>query len=446
MRAEQFSRVLIPVLVTVVVFVIAIALLTGGSSYSIHAQFSDAGQLVSGDLVTVAGHEVGSIGSIELTGNGLAKVTLDISDSSITPIRMGTLATIGQLSLTGVANRFVGLDLGGGAPIPNGGTLPVTQTRGIVDLDEVLDSLNPQVRASLQRILKTGGYFISGSTPQNLNALAHYLNPALSQTAQLTSQIATNNYALDRLVASAAKISTALNAHTQQLQGAVSSSASVLSEIAARRTALQDSLTRAPAVLKQSTHVLSDAKTTLETVNPVLRELQPVAPQLATLLRTAVPVARNAIPTVAGVEALVPGARRALDETPGVARKATPAVESLTAALKPALPILEGFRAYLPDAIAGFFEGFGGSETGYYDANGHYSRVMPVLAGNAAGLQGALSILGDTLQQIPQLGGYKTGLLARCPGGGSSPGAAGGNPWTNPDTPPNICNPADDTK
>ena len=444
MPSSEVRRLITPVLVAVVVFVLAVVLLTGGSSYSINAQFTDAGQLVSGDLVTVAGHQVGTVGSITLTRNGLADVKLDITDSSIRPIGDHTLATIGQLSLTGVANRFVGLDLGGGQAIPNGGTLPVTQTRGIVDLDQVLDALNPQVRASLKQILKTGGYFVQGSTPRDLNLLAQYLNPALSQTAQLSAQIAANNYALDRLVATAAKISTALSAHTQQLQGAVSSGATVLSEIAARRTSLEDALSRGPAVLTQSTTVLRHADTTLHIVNPVLQELEPVAPKLAELLKIAVPVAENAIPTVSGVEALVPGARRALEQTPAVAAKATPAVRSLTAALKPAIPILEGFRAYLPDAIAGFFEGFGGSETGFYDANGHYSRVLPVLSGNATGFQGALAILGDTLQTIPQLDGYRTHLLARCPGSGSAAGVAGGNPWLKPDTAPNICNPADD--
>jgi phospholipid/cholesterol/gamma-HCH transport system substrate-binding protein len=426
------------------VFLLALVLLSGGSAYVVTAQFSDAGQLVGGDVVTVAGHQVGTVGSITLTNNGLADVKLDITDSSITPIGDHTLATIGQLSLTGVANRFVGLDLGGGAPIPSGGTLPVAQTRGIVDLDQVLDDLNPQVRSSLQQILKTGGYLVQGSTPKDLNRLAQYLNPALSQTAQLSAQIASNNYALDRLVATAAQISTALSAHTSQLQGAVSSSAQVLSEIAARRSNLQDAIARAPAVLDQSVKVLRDTSTTLTVVNPVLRELEPVAPQIAQLLRVLTPVAKNAIPTVNGVEALVPGARKALDETPGIARRATPAVTSLTAALKTAMPLLEGFRAYMPDAIAGFFEGFGGSAGGYYDANGHYSRVEPVLAGNAAGLQGGLSLLGAVLQANPFTSGYRTGLLARCPGSGSPPGTAGGNPWDAPDTPPNICNPADD--
>ena len=291
---------------------VVVLLLSGGTTYVLHAEFSDAGQLVKGDLVTVAGHSVGSVGGISLSPDGLADVELDISDSSITPIRANSVATIGQLSLTGVANRFVGLTLGEGAPISSGGTLPVSQTHGVVDLDSVLDALTPRVRGALQQILETGGYLVRRPTSSDLNELAAYLNPALSQTAQLTGEIAANRYSLDRLVASTAQVSTALASGTAQLGGAVTNTARTLRDVASRRSALEDAISRAPAVLDQGTGVLRDANYTLKVLNPVLGELQPVAPRLATLLRVVVPAARNAIPAIADVQALIPGADEAL--------------------------------------------------------------------------------------------------------------------------------------
>jgi phospholipid/cholesterol/gamma-HCH transport system substrate-binding protein len=207
---QRFVRTAALVALAVAVVVVVVVLARGGSTYTLRAQFTDAGQLVNGDLVTIAGHQVGSVGGVSLSNNGLATVELDISDSSITPIRQGTIARIGQLSLTGVANRFVGLTLGTGKPIDSGGVLAPTQTRGIVDLDVLLNALTPRVRTSLKKILKTGAYFVKQPTAGQLNKAILYFNPALSQATQLGSEIVSDKFALDRLVASTANVATAL--------------------------------------------------------------------------------------------------------------------------------------------------------------------------------------------------------------------------------------------
>jgi phospholipid/cholesterol/gamma-HCH transport system substrate-binding protein len=433
--------------IAVVAVIVVIA--GAGSTYTIHAEFSDAGQLVPGDLVTVAGHQVGSVGPIRLSGNGLADVELDLSSPTVVPLREGTIATIGQLSLTGVANRFVGLSPGAGAPITSGGTLPVTQTRGIVDLDTLLDALTPRVRTSLQQVLKAGAYLVAQPTASQFNAANAYLNPAFSQSAQLGNEVVAQDAALGRLVSSTAQVADALAAQSTNLGGAVSSTAEMLRQLASQRSAIADTFVRAPAVLTQGTHVLRGVDATLSTLDPTLRNLQPVAGRLARLLRALLPATSNAIPTVAAVQTLVPSAEAALEELPAVERQATPAVKSLTRSLTLLNPILSGLRPYTPDVVAGFFNGVGGCCGGAYDANGHYLHGEITVQGGGTTLSGLLNLLGRQLGGVGPFNGERTGLLAPCPGGGNPPAADHSNPWTTPDSFKSlgsVCNPGDDQR
>jgi hypothetical protein len=132
-----------------------------------------------------------------------------------------------------------------------------------------------------------------------------------------------------------------------------------------------------------------------------------------------------------------------------VEKEATPAINSLTTAISGLTSILAGLRPYAPDLVAGLFNAFGGSTGAYYDANGHYAQISSVLSGGPVGLTGVLGLLGGISGSLPVLGGGRTGLLARCPGGASAPATAGGNPWTTPDVlaaTGTVCNPIDDQR
>ena len=429
---------------------VLIVLLGSGSTYVLHARFYDAGQLVTGDLVTIGGHHVGSVGAVSLAPDGLADIELDINDGAVTPLRSATIAQVGQLSLTGVANRFVALTPGPGRPIPDGGVLPATQTRGIVDLDVVLDAFTPSVRADLRSLVRSAAFLVSSPSARQFNAAAPYLNPALDQTTALASEVVSDRFALERLLSSTAQIAGALAARNGDLGTAVTETAAALREVAGQRSALQDAIARAPAVLRQGTTVLGHTRAALRVLTPAVRALAPDAPLLARLLRRLQPAVANAVPTIAGVQALVPGAERALRAFPPVERVATPAVRSLTAALPPITPILAGLRPYAPDAVAGFFNGVGGASAATYDANGHYLKSELTLQPSGGGsLSGLLSLLGAPTSGLGPFNGGRTGLLAPCPGGGGPPAADGSNPWISPDVlaaTGMLCSAADDQR
>lgn len=443
------TRLAVPLALIVAVAAVAFLLVRGSSTYVLHARFSDAGQLVAGDLVTVAGHQVGSVGAINLTNHGLADVQLNITDSSLTPLRRGTMATIGQTSLTGVANRFVGLSPGTGSPLPSGSVLSLSQTRGIVDLDTLLDTLTPRVRSALEGLLRSGAYLVAQPTASQLNRGFEYSNPALTQSTQLEAQLVANRNALGGLISSTAQLSGALAAHNQQLGGAVHETAAVLREIATERSALADSISRAPAVLSQSTRVLTHLGGTLRVLDPVLVHLRPAAVRLSALLQAVLPAAANAVPTLQALRNLVPGAEAALERFPAVERVATPAVESLTTLLRLISPSLSSLRPYAPDVVGGFFNGVGGSTAGLYDANGHYLHGEITVQGGGSSLTGLLNLLLGHPGPLGPFHGERTGLLSPCPGGGGPSAPDRSNPWNFPAVlpgAPKVCDPKDNQR
>jgi phospholipid/cholesterol/gamma-HCH transport system substrate-binding protein len=431
---------------------LAVVLLGGGSTYVLHADFSDAGQLVAGDRVTIGGVQVGSFGAITLTRNGLADVALDIS-SSDGPLRQGTIATIGQLSLTGVANRFVSLTPGVGAPIPSGGVLPVTQTRGIVDLDSLLNAFTPRVRSALDKVLAQGASLVAHPTASQFNRANEFLWPAASQLAALGQQVVADRPALAQVIAATGRLSTALAAPQTNLGGSITATAAVLREVASARASLDGILSRAPSVLTHAVGSLSRVRQTLAVVDPALVRLAPVAKRLPALLRALAPAAQEAVPTFRDLKALVPSFEKALVGLPPAVKAANPAVASLTTALKIITPSLSAFRAYTPDVVAGFFNGVGGASGGTYDANGHYLHGMLTLQGGGNSLSGLLGLLGHLTGHLGPFHGERTNLLAPCPGGGTPPAPDGSNPWTKPDLLPGatlglatICLPKDDQR
>jgi phospholipid/cholesterol/gamma-HCH transport system substrate-binding protein len=396
------------------VVVVSILLLGGGGSYELRAQFSNASQLVTGAQVQVAGRPVGKVTEIRLTPNGLAEVVMEISDDAA-PLRRGAGAQIRTGGLAGVANRFVVLRPGPpGAPeIPDGGVIGLDRTRAMVDLDAVLNGLDPKTRKDLQGLLRFGERATAGTGAQ-VNEAFRYLNPALAQTSHLTSELVRDEAALRKLVRATATVSGALASRDTDVEQGVSNSAATLRAVASERDALGRTLARAPEVLRTSGRRLGRLSDGIESVSDTV--------PLARLLAESGPVLAKSRPLVRDLRPVLGDLRTTLRAFPPLARTTVPSLRDTTRMARGMLPILTALRPYTPEVVGGFAGAYFGTIGGYYDANGHYVRIAPVFAND--------SIPGGSAD------GYRTGLTARCPGSAAEPAADGSNPWVDD---PKLC-------
>ena len=136
--------------------------------------FANASQIVSGDLVEVSGNTIGTVSNIALTPSGQAQLTLNITNHAYDPLRQGTQATIRELSLSGIASRYVDLHLGAGRPaatIHADGVIPTADTTSEVDLDEIFNTLNGPTLKGLQDVFQGSASQVKGAGPEDAGGL-----------------------------------------------------------------------------------------------------------------------------------------------------------------------------------------------------------------------------------------------------------------------------------
>ena len=179
--APSRARPLAAGALVLVILVILYLLLAGGGGTEYKLLFAEANQLVRGDQVQVGGVPVGSIKNIVLTKENKALITIDV-ESSLVPLHEGTTAQVRVPSLTSVANRYIAL-----SPGPNnrpalaaGATLPTSATQGVVDLDQLFNTFNPQTRRALQEVLQGTAEQYAGTNP-DFRLTVKYFSPALAR-------------------------------------------------------------------------------------------------------------------------------------------------------------------------------------------------------------------------------------------------------------------------
>jgi phospholipid/cholesterol/gamma-HCH transport system substrate-binding protein len=442
-EGSRTVRIVVRLALAIAALVVAYVLLFGGSEYTITAEFESAAQIVPGSQVVVAGVPSGSVKDIALGDHGQALVTFTVEDP-YAPLRQGTHATIRSYSLSGIANRQIQLELpapeAAGPELPSGATLPQSETTSEVDLDQLFNTLNARTIKNFKHVIE--GFELSyQGVEQQANAGYRYLNPFLSTSRQVFSELTRDTPALSRLIVDTSHLSGALAQRSEDISGLVHNADLMMGAIASQSTALREALVRLPEFMRQSNTTFVNLRATLDDLDPLIDASKPVAARLGPFFSTFRRAARDAVPTITDLERTIrrPGAQNDLVE---LTRDAVPLARSAigsgspdcgqdpntdyrraadhdftqgafgesVCALRNGLPNLSFFRSYTPELV-GWFNDFGTS--GIQDANGGIGRISTTFNAFTAGLPSLPPL--SPIAELAKIGGA-VGNDARCPG------------------------------
>ena len=247
------ARVVAALLIVLAVAAVAYLLFAGVGGYRVKAVFLDAGQLVKGNQVQAGGVAIGSVEDVDITQDGQAEVTLEIDDGDYKPLRRGTRLLIKQNSLSGIANRFVDVQVGPdqGEEIQDGGRIGADDTQSTVELDSVFSIFDPRTRAATQDFIAGQAEALRGRG-RELQAGVRYLNPALSTGSRLFGELTRDNKLLRDFLVDSSALVTALGERREDLAGVVRNLNRTFGALGSQQSALGESIERLPPFLRRA--------------------------------------------------------------------------------------------------------------------------------------------------------------------------------------------------
>jgi phospholipid/cholesterol/gamma-HCH transport system substrate-binding protein len=431
----------------IVVIALAIVLM-GGNGHRYSLIFQNAAQLVPDNQVLIGGYPVGSVESIELTEDNLAKVEVSVDQQ----LHEGSTAVIRATSLAGVANHYVSISPGPNSnpPLDDDAELGLDSTTTAVDLDQFFNTFPRSVREGLGEFIRGTATSYAGRG-KDANEAFKYFGPALDRTGAFVGELNADQRLFERFVVSSSKLVTAVAARGESLSSAFSNASTAFGAIASQNEAFSETLRLLPPVFRQSNTTFVNLRAALDDLDPLVEASKPATKDLAPFLREFQPFLAKAVPVFRDLRLTVrrPGFANDTGETfaslPTVQERASRAFPHAEDAIEAFLPNLRFARAYTPD----IFNGFGklGQLTANYDGNGHYARAQIVanLFERNSG-SGVLEPIAPSQQY--DFFGSSAAVRRPCPGGGTQPAADGSSPFTEPPfagsgVSPSECDPAD---
>jgi phospholipid/cholesterol/gamma-HCH transport system substrate-binding protein len=322
---------------TAVVLIYLITSSSGGSGYTVLAEFKDVDGLRSGSTVKIDGVPAGTVSSISVTPRDTAIATLDLNPSAA-PIGTGASIQIRPTDLLG--ERYAQLTVGNlDKPQPTGSLIPLSRTSEPVDLDDILNMLDVDTRTRLRILINEAGIGLAGRGA-DFNTLLSELPPNLDQAKQLFAGIASQNGTLQNLIAEGDSITAAVNGKRDQLGSLIDVAEAALGGVAARQSQLGATIADAPGALTQLRTTLNQLGSASTALTPAAESLQAAAGPLTATLRTLPRFANAADATLVTARKVAPDLERLGREARSPLQALRPTALNLRSVTATAAPIL----------------------------------------------------------------------------------------------------------
>ena len=305
--------------------------------FEIQATMSNANQLKAGtSVVRIAGVNVGKVTKVEHVGDGepAARVTMELDDTARPIHKDATLKVRPRIFFEG--NFFV--DLSPGSPsapaMGDGDMIPVNNTAGPVQFDQLLGALQSDTRKDLKLLLSELNKAYSGDGAAALNRTMRYWEPAYKNSAIVNdATLGILEHDLSGYIAKSGVVAEALDRNEVQLK-------SLITDLRRTGAALSENDDDLSAALAELPRTLDAGLPALAKLNDALPSLRRFTAALRPGVRSSGPALEAQIPLVRELRGLV-----GPDELRGLAADLRPTVPALAALNKATIPLLEQLRA-----------------------------------------------------------------------------------------------------
>jgi phospholipid/cholesterol/gamma-HCH transport system substrate-binding protein len=295
----------------------------GTDFYQLKADFSTAQAVTpgQGQTVNIAGVKVGEIDRVDLV-DGRAVVGMKIERRYS---KIYKDATILLRPKTGLKDMILELNPGTvtAGEVPQGGTIPVSQTLPDINPDEIFAQLDRDTRDYLRLLLGGAGQGLHNNS-RALAATFKRFEPTARYSLKITQLLAQRRANIARTIHNFRLLSEALASRNGDLASFVTASNDVFSRFAAQDANIRATLRELPSTLQATQLGLGKADQLARALGPSLQALRPTARALGPANVAVRPFFRETAPIIR--TQLRPFTRQALP----VVRDLRPAVQNLS--------------------------------------------------------------------------------------------------------------------